>query len=142
MAQADSEKTYDVSADKYYQAVSEYEKYPTFVEGMKSVKAKRTGFDVIADYELSMMSKDMSYQLKIKEDPSAKVISWTLSKSDFFKVNNGKWTIQSTGPSSCKVHYSLEVDFNFTVPGFLLKGVVKSTLPTMMNSFYERAKKL
>jgi ribosome-associated toxin RatA of RatAB toxin-antitoxin module len=142
MAQAETDKTYDVSADKYYQAVSEYQNYPEFVEGMKSVKVQRNGNDVVGDYELSMMSKDMSYQLKIKEDPAAKVVSWTLAKSDFFKVNNGKWTIESTGANSCKVHYSLEVDFNFSVPGFLLKGVVKSTLPTMMNSFYERAKTL
>ena len=141
MAQADLEKSFDVSAEKYYLAVSQYEKYPEFVEGMKNVKVERNGASVVAHYDLSMMGKEMNYSLNIKEEPS-KIISWTLAKSEFFKVNNGKWTIESTGASSCKVTYSLEVDFNFSVPGFILKGVVKGTLPGMMNGFYERAKTL
>ena len=142
MAQAEQEKTFDVSAEQYYKAVSQYENYPEFVEGVKSVKVERNGNKVVGHYDLSMMGKDMSYSLNITENPEAKSLSWTLLKSEFFKENIGKWTIESTGPKGCKVHYSLEVDFSFSVPGFLLKGIVKSTLPTMMNSFYERAKNL
>jgi coenzyme Q-binding protein COQ10 len=142
MAQAEQEKTYDVDAEKYYQAVSDYEKYPQFVDGMKKVKVERGAGGVVGHYDLSMMSKDMSYSLNIKEDAKARTVNWTLLKSDFFKVNNGAWTIESLGAGKCKVKYSLEVEFSFSVPGFLLKGVVKSTLPTMMNSFYERAKTL
>jgi ribosome-associated toxin RatA of RatAB toxin-antitoxin module len=142
MAQAEQEKTFDVSADKYFQAVAAYEKYPEFVEGMKKVKAERQADgSVLAVYDFSMMGKDMSYTLKIQENPVAGEVRWTLVKSDFFKVNNGSWKIEATGPSSCKVRYSLEVDFSFSVPSFILKGVVKGTLPSMMNSFYERARK-
>ncbi len=142
MAQAEMEKTFDVSAEKYFKSVSDYEKYPEHVEGMKNVRIERNGDKILGHYDLSMMSKDMSYILNLKEDASKGEVSWTLNKSEFFKVNNGAWKITSTGPSSCKVHYSVEVEFNFPVPGFLLKGIVKSTLPSMMNSFYERAKKL
>jgi ribosome-associated toxin RatA of RatAB toxin-antitoxin module len=142
MAQAENEKTYAVSAEKYFQAVVAYEKYPEFVEGMKRVKAERQpDGSVLAHYDFSMMSKDMSYTLRIVENPSAGEVRWSLVKSDFFKVNNGAWKIESTGPDSCKVRYSLEVDFSFSVPAFILKGVVKGTLPSMMNSFYERARK-
>jgi ribosome-associated toxin RatA of RatAB toxin-antitoxin module len=142
MAQAEQEKVYDVSAEKFFQAVAGYEKYPEFVDGMKKVKAERQADgSVLATYDFSMMSKDMSYTLRILENPAAGEVSWTLVKSDFFKVNNGAWRIQSTGPNSCKVRYSLEVDFSFSVPSFILKGVVKGTLPSMMNSFYERARK-
>jgi len=111
VAKADQEKTYEVSADQYFKSVSQYEKYPEHVEGMKSVRVERNGNQVIAHYDLSMMGKDIK-------------------------------SIVPTGAQSCKVHYAVEVEFNFPVPGFLLKGVVKSTLPTMMNSFFERAKKL
>jgi ribosome-associated toxin RatA of RatAB toxin-antitoxin module len=142
VAKADQEKTYEVTADQYYKSVTQYEQYPEHVEGMKSVRIDRTGSSVIGHYELSMMGKEISYSLNLKEDPANKKMNWTLKDSDFFTVNNGAWTIESTGPKSCKVHYAVEVEFNFPVPGFLLKGIVKSTLPTMMNSFYERAKKL
>ena len=140
MAQAEQEKTYDVSAEKYFAAVSKYEEYPEFVDGMKKVTVKRDGATVTADYELSMMSKDMSYSLKINENAAEGRVNWSLIQSDFFKVNNGAWKIEKLGPNQCKVHYSLEVEFSFSVPGFLLKGIVKGTLPSMMNSFYERAK--
>ena len=140
MAQAEHEKKFDVSADQYYQVITQYEKYSEFVDGMKRVTVERAGDKIIGHYELSMMSKDMSYDLSIFENPKDKIVSWTLLKSDFFKVNNGKWTIQALGDHQCQVRYSLEVDFNFSVPGFLLRGLVKGTLPTMMNSFYERAK--
>lgn len=142
MAQAEMEKTYDISAEKYFKAVSQYENYPQFVDGMKKVTCERDGTgSVVGHYELSMMSKDMSYVLKINENASAGTVNWSLMKSEFFRVNNGAWKIESTGANSCKVHYSLEVEFNFSVPGFILKTMVKGTLPSMMNSFYERAKK-
>jgi ribosome-associated toxin RatA of RatAB toxin-antitoxin module len=143
MAQAEQEKTYDVSAEKFFKAVADYEKYPEFVDGMKKVKAeKNSDGTVTAQYDFSMMSKDMNYTLKIKENPAAGEIGWSLLKSDFFKVNNGAWKIVSTGPNQCKVKYSLEVEFSFSVPSLILKGIVKGSLPTMMNGFFERAKRL
>jgi ribosome-associated toxin RatA of RatAB toxin-antitoxin module len=143
MAQAEQEKVFGVSAEKYFKAVADYEKYPEFVDGMKKVKAER-GSDgaLTVAYDLSMMSKDMSYTLKIAENSSKGEVSWSLVKSDFFKVNNGAWKIQALGPSQCRVRYSLEVEFSFSVPSFILKGIVKGSLPSMMNSFYERAKTL
>lgn len=142
MAQAEMEKTFDISAEKYFKAVSQYEKYPEFVDGMKKVTCERDGSGkVIGHYELSMMSKDMSYSLNINESAANGTVNWSLIKSEFFKVNNGAWKITAMGPNQCKVHYSLEVEFSFSVPGFILKTMVKGTLPSMMNSFYERAKK-
>ena len=143
MAQAENEKTYDVDAQKYFQAVSDLNCYPEFVDGMKKVKAEKspTG-EMTAYYEFSMMGKDMNYTLNLKQDPAAGTLSWTLLKSDFFKVNNGGWKIESLGAGKCKVKYSLEVEFTFSVPGFVLKPMIKGTLPTMMDSFYNRAKKL
>jgi coenzyme Q-binding protein COQ10 len=141
MAHAEMEKSYDVDAGKYFHAVSDYEKYPEFVEGIKKVTVEReSNGKYLAHYELSMMGKDMSYTLEIEDNADNGTVNWKLLKSDFFKVNNGSWKIHDEGPGKCKVRYSLEVDFNFPVPGLILKGLVKGTLPSMMNSFYQRAK--
>ncbi len=148
MAQAAHESTFEVSAEQYFKAVADFEKYPDFVDGMKKVTIKpgETRADgtveSVGHYEFSMMSKDMSYNLNLKHNAGAGSVSWTLKDSEFFKVNNGAWKIEGISSGKCKVHYSLEVEFNFSVPGFILKGIVKGTLPSMMNSFYERAKKL
>jgi ribosome-associated toxin RatA of RatAB toxin-antitoxin module len=143
MAQAENEKIYDIDASKYFNAVRDLEKYPEFVDGMKKVKAETSpSGEVTAHYELSMMGKEMSYDLKVQQNETAGTLSWTLLKSDFFKVNNGAWHIESLGAGKCKVKYSLEVEFSFSVPGFMLKPMIKGTLPTMMDSFYNRAKKI
>ncbi len=141
MAHAEHEKIYEVSAGKYFQAVADYSKYPEFIEGMKRVSVDRAADGTAtATYDLTMMSKDMSYTLKLRENPGQGEVSWTLLKSDFFKMNNGAWKIEPLGPEKCRVKYSLEVDFKFPVPSFILKGIVKGTLPSMMDSFFKRAK--
>lgn len=142
MAQAEETKTFDVDAQKLYQAVTSYEQYPEFVDGMKKVVIDRQSGSLVGHYELSMMGKDMKYSLTLSENAGQLELSWTLLKSDFFKVNNGKWKIVALGAGRCQATFSQEVEFTFPVPGFVLKPMIKGTLPLMMNGFAERAKKL
>ena len=142
MAQAAHETTYDVDASLLFSVVTDYEKYPEFVDGMKKVRVERKGSKVTADYDLSMMGKDMSYSLTLNEEPESGHLSWVLLKSEFFKINNGDWLIESLGPGKCKARYFSEVEFTFPVPGFMLKPMVKGAIPKMMDAFYERAKRL
>jgi len=142
MAQAVHETIYDVDAELLLSAVMDYEKYPEFVDGMKKVTVDRSGNDVIVHYDLSMMGKDMNYSLHLIEETEKGHLSWSLLKSEFFKVNNGDWLIQSLGPGMCKARYLSEVEFTFPVPGFVLKPMVKGAVPKMMDSFYQRAKTL
>jgi hypothetical protein len=39
------------------------------------------------------------------------------------------------------VKYSIDIDFNFPVPGFIVSKLVKSGLPSMIRSFEKQAKK-
>jgi len=142
MAHAVHETTYDVDAAQLFSAVTDFEKYPEFVEGMKKVTVDRSGSELMVHYDLSMMGKDMSYTLRLIEEPEKGHLSWSLFKSEFFKVNNGDWLIQSLGPGKCKARYFSEVDFTFPVPGFVLKPMVTKAVPKMMDSFYHRAKTL
>ena len=132
-----------MEAGKYFQAVSNYESYPEFVDGMKKVKVEhQSNGHFLAKYDISIMSKDMTYTLDIEDNAERMTVDWKLVESSFFKVNNGSWKIESMGPGKCKVSYSLEVEFTFSVPGLILKGLVKSMLPSMMNGFHQRAKTL
>jgi coenzyme Q-binding protein COQ10 len=141
MAQAEIEKTLDVSKEKLLAAITDYPNYPSFVEGMKKVTVtKNPDGSVQGHYDFSMMGKEMNYILNVKENLSQGIVEWSLVKSDFFTVNNGKWTVTEAGANQCKVHYSLEVDFSFSVPSFILKGIVKTSLPTVVDQFYKRAK--
>ncbi|MBS1958899.1 MAG: SRPBCC family protein [Bdellovibrionales bacterium] len=144
MAEAQETREYDINAKKLFQAVTQYEDYPKFVDGMKKVTISRPAGanEFTGDYEFSMMGKEMTYSLNLKEDPTANKLTWTLKDSAFFKVNNGKWTIEALGENKCRATYWAEVEFTFPVPGFMLKPMIKATLPKMMDSFAEVAKKL
>lgn len=139
MAMAEVEKTIPVNAQKFFQVVTDYEKYPQFVDGTKSVKATRNGNEVKAWYDISMMGKDFQYTVALVEKPDSGTVEWSLVEGQVFKKNNGGWNIQEVGANECKVRYWLDVEFDIPVPGFILKGLIKTSLPAMVDQFAKRA---
>ena len=141
MAQAEIHEVLAVSKDKLWEAIVRYEEYPKFVEGCTSVRVERKGAGhARATYHVSMM-KDVTYTLDHKEDQDKGLVEWTLVESDFFKKNIGRWELRDVGAGKTDVRYSLEVDFKVPVPGFILNGLIKKSLPGMLKSFEKQAKK-
>jgi ribosome-associated toxin RatA of RatAB toxin-antitoxin module len=146
VASAERTETVDVPLKSFYRAVADYESYPQFVTGMKSAKlvgeeggAKKVHFD------LDMM-KRVQYTVrltdKFDEGAGEAAVAWTLDSSEFFKVNNGTWTLKALGPAKTQVTYKLELEFSFPVPGFVLKGLVAKGLPAAINEFAKRAREV
>lgn len=139
MAQAEFHEVLSIPKDKLYQAIIRYEDYPQFVEGLESVKVERKGAGrARVSYRVNMM-KEVNYTLDLTEDEAAGVVHWTMVSSDSFKMNNGRWELKDLGGGKTDVKYSLELDFNFPVPGFILNRLVKGSLPSMVKSFVKRA---
>jgi ribosome-associated toxin RatA of RatAB toxin-antitoxin module len=142
MAQADIKETLNVDYDKLFAAITRYEDYPKFVEGCKSVKVERKGpGKARVTYHVSLM-KDVTYTLDHEEDPATGDIRWSLVESEFFKKNSGSWKLKKAGPGKTEAFYQIELDFKIMVPGFILKGLVKGNLPSMIKSFEKQAQKL
>ncbi|OFZ54155.1 MAG: hypothetical protein A2428_02255 [Bdellovibrionales bacterium RIFOXYC1_FULL_54_43] len=139
MAQAEFHEVMDVDRDKLYAAITKYENYPEFVEGMKSVKVERVAPDrARVSYQVSMM-KEISYTLEHKENASAGRVEWSLISSDSFKKNSGVWELKAAGRGKTDVRYSLELEFTFPVPGIILNRLVRGSLPSMVKGFVKRA---
>jgi len=139
MANAEHKEILNVDKEKLFDAITRYEDYPQFVEGVKAVKVERKGEGAArATYSVSMM-KDFVYTLDHKEDRAKGRVEWTLVSSDAFKVNKGYWQLKDAGKGKTDVTYAIEVDFTFPVPGFILNKVVKGTLPSMVQGFARRA---
>lgn len=139
MAQAEVHEIVSVDRDKLFRAITRYEDYPKFVEGVEkiSVERKEAGRALVT-YRVNMM-KELNYTLDIREDAETGVVEWKLEKSDSFTVNNGRWELKAMGPGKTDVKYSLELEFNFPVPGFILNRLIKSQLPSMVKSFAKQA---
>jgi len=146
MAAAERTEIVDVPLNKLYQAICDYDSYPKFVTGASKVKlVSRDGNTALVQFDVEMM-KRVEYTLKLKEEPDAEGrnarVSWTLDSSKFFKISNGLWELKALGPDKTQVMYKLELEFEFPVPGFVLKKLVASALPKTIQDFTERARTL
>lgn len=134
MAKAERTETFDVPVEKFYQAIIDYNSYPDFVDGMKSVKVDG---DKVT-YTLNLI-KEVTYTLKMNHVPN-KEVSWSLVSGDMMKVNNGKWTLKDVGGKT-EATYSLEVELKGFLPGLgmIEKTLVSTNLPLTMKAFAKRA---
>lgn len=140
MAQAEVHEVLSVAKDKMWDAIVRYEEYPKFVDGCTSIQVERKGpGHARVTYHVSLM-KDVTYTLDHKEDKDKGIVEWTLVESDFFKKNVGRWELKDAGAGKTDVLYSLEVEFKIPVPGFILSGLIKKSLPAMVKSMEKQAK--
>ena len=140
MAQAEHKQVVSVDCDKLYRAITQYEIYPKFVDGCKGVQVERKGpGEARTQYQMNIM-RDVQYTLDHKEFPDQNRMEWKLVASDLLKKNNGSWELKALGPGKTEVKYAIEVEFNISVPGFILNQLVKSSIPTMIRSFEKQAK--
>ncbi len=141
MAKAERTEIFDISLAKFFQAVSDFSSYPEFVTGVKNVSVE--GARVNLDMDLM---KRIEYSILVNQQLDATrgeaSLNWKLDKSQQMKTNNGSWKLKSLSPSKTEVTYSLELEFSFPVPGFILKGLVANSLPKAMKEFADRALKL
>jgi coenzyme Q-binding protein COQ10 len=142
MASAELTEVVDLPIKSLFSAITDYDNYPRFVTGMKAVSVNGSGQNKVVEFDLEMM-KRFQYSVNMREsfdEASGQAeISWTLKNSGLFKVNNGCWKLKSLGPTKTQVTYSLEVEFSFGVPGFILNGLVKKNIPANIKSFSQWA---
>jgi len=140
MAQSEINQVLDVDCEKLFKAITNYTRYPEFVDGCSGAKIeKQEGPKTTVQYMVSMI-KEISYTLEHTDDPTSKKTSWNLLKSDFLKKNTGSWQLKAVGPGKTEVKYQIEVEFKIPVPGMILNRLVKSSLPSMLKNFEKEAK--
>ncbi len=143
MAQAERQEVVDIPMKDFYQVIEDFAAYPQFVTGMKDAKILEEKPDrkkIFFDME---MVKRLQYSVwatgKFDEAKGVAELSWELADSSFFKKNNGRWRLKALGVQKTEVTYSLDVEFSFSVPGFILKGLISNSLPLAIKEFAKRA---
>lgn len=140
---AEASKTVEVAVprERFWDVIVDYPKYPEFVDGVSKVKILASGAGKTRiEYGINLLGKDISYTLDHFEDGPA-TMRWELVEGNILKANNGSWVLKDLGGGRTEVTYSLALEFKIYVPGMVLNGLVKSTLPKMIESFEKRALK-
>ena len=141
MAKVVREKEMNVSCALLLRAITEAENYPKFLsEVVSAKKVSGTPEKYQVCFEIEVV-KRFQYTLEFQTNGKDKV-SWKLVDSDFFKKNEGTWSLKAVSDKKTAVHYELDVDFGFLVPGFISKKLTEISLPKMFDAFELRAKEL
>ncbi|MBY0413440.1 MAG: SRPBCC family protein [Bdellovibrionales bacterium] len=139
MANATRTEIVDVDINKLYDVITDYAKYPDFVDGVSSTKVlSQNDTNAKVEYSVNMI-KSFKYTLATTQVRPTKV-SWVLDSGDLFKKNVGEWILKDLGNGKTEVTYSLEVDFKMFAPNSILSALTQKNLPIMMESFFKRAK--
>lgn len=139
MASASRTEVVDVDINKLYDVLVDYEKYPEFVDGVSGIKVlAKDEKTAKVEYNLNMI-KSFKYTINLKQERPSH-LSWTLDSGDLFKKNDGEWKLKDLGNGKTEVTYSLDLDFKMFAPSSILSALTEKNLPTMMGSFFKRAK--
>ena len=140
MAEASKTVEMNIPREKLWSVITKYEEYPQFVEGAQTVKilSRKNGV-VRIEYGIHLLGKEIIYVLDHYEDKIPDRLHWEFVESNILKANFGEWILNDLGGVKTEVTYTLAMEFKIYVPGMILSGLVKSSLPKMLDSFKNRA---
>ncbi len=140
MAKVSQTEVFQCSVEQFYKIISEYEKYPEFMDEVKSVKILKQEGDVQhIEYKISVI-KSITYVLEITSKPPVET-SWKLLKGDIFKNLDGSWRLADQD-GKCKAEYTVDIGFGIFVPGPIVKTLQTVNLRSMMSAFHKRVEEL
>lgn len=143
MAHANRHITFDAPIENVFKAITDYQSYPEFVDGVSAVKIIEQNADgALVEFSLNMIKK-FTYRLQMKHVHPTEV-SWTLDSGDIFSVNQGFWKFKDVGGNRTEVEYDLELEIKIKMFGIgvIADKLTKVNLPAMLESYHKRAKAL
>lgn len=140
MAQAQRSIVIDVPADKLYDVIADFAKYPEFLPEVKKAEVKTEGHAVLCAYTVDIKATKISYTLRHTGSKPHK-LEWSFIKGDVIKDNHGHWTLKEVGGKT-EATYTIDLKLGAFVPGFVEKALAEQSLPALLDNFKKRAERL
>lgn len=138
MAGASRSIVIDAPVEKVFKTITQYDTYGEFLSEVKKVSTSgRQGNQVDVHYEVEVM-KTIKYTLRMREEPPNK-ITWTFVDGEFMKDNHGSWVLEPAGEGKTQATYTIEMKLGALVPNSIVKALVETSLPKMLEAFKKRA---
>ena len=137
MTQTSLVEIFNCTPEQFFSIIVDYEKYSEFLRDTKRVQLIQSeGNEKIVEFQVALMFKKFTYQLKLVEKPNQE-LSWSLHSGELFNVSNGKWILEPVDQGT-QARYEIEVDFKIPIPGGVLKKLINVNLPNMMKEYHRR----
>jgi coenzyme Q-binding protein COQ10 len=138
MPSATHTEVFHCSVPQFFALVSDYEKYPQFLQEVKSCRVLKTESGrKLVEYKVNVI-KSFTYQMWMSEKEPNEV-TWTFAGGDIFKTSSGSWKLEDQGGRT-KATYTVEATFGIFVPGPISKALLSVNLPAMMSAYHKRVK--
>jgi coenzyme Q-binding protein COQ10 len=138
MAGATRSIVIDATAERVFDIIADYERYPEFLSEVKSIRISgRQGNQVDIHYEVEVV-KRLRYTLQMQED-RPRGVRWTFVEGEVMRDNHGSWSLEATPDGKTRATYHIEMTLGPFVPRTLVTALVDSSLPKMLESFKKRA---
>ena len=143
MATASKSVIINVPPEKFFEVVTDYEKYAEFLPEVKRVKVEGgQGSIKEVTYTVDIKAKVINYTLKHSAEKPTKM-TWTMIKGEMMmKGNDGSWTLKPTATGGTEATYHIDLKLSSLVPGFIEKALAEQSLPSLLANFKARAEKL
>ncbi len=120
-----------------YDVIVAFGKYTEFLTEVKSVlvvKQNKSSAEIMLEMELVAVSKQLlKFNLKRPNH-----VSWQMASGDYFRSNDGSWTLKKLGKKKTFVTYEADVEFGLFVPTHLAVKLIEGHLPNILKSFKYR----
>ena len=145
MAGASKSVEINVPLEKVYSVITDYEKYPEFLDEQTGAKLlSRKGNVAEVEFKLKVV-KEITYKLRLTEQPPGGTagvgLSWVMISGEMMKSNDGGWKLEAVGPDKTKATYSADIGLGMLVPKSIANMLIEQTLPKTLDAFKKRCEK-
>jgi ribosome-associated toxin RatA of RatAB toxin-antitoxin module len=127
--------------DTVYGVITDYERYPEFLNHMTAAKVlRRAGGVTTVEFELDLI-KVFHYVLNLTDEPPHR-LSWTLEEGRWMVRNSGSWELVDLGATGVRATYTIDLDFEIPVPRGIMTRLAGTSLPQSLEAFRRRAEGL
>jgi ribosome-associated toxin RatA of RatAB toxin-antitoxin module len=145
MAEVSREIVIACAAEKLFDVLIDYPRYPEFVPGIKACRVLPGKAERLIEYELDLGLKRIRYVLRhVEQRPTS--LTWSLASGDALKVSNGSWRLTPEGIAT-RARYSVEIQV--AKPPLIPQAVIdkltdeltRVQLPQTLEAFKARAER-
>lgn len=130
----------DSSPETLYDVAADVAAYPEWASGVKEVEVVSVDANGAVDrarFVLEGFVKEIEYVLKYTHDrPNA--LTWVAEESDDLKMLEGSYQFGLADSGATEVVYSLTVEPNFVIPGFIRRQAEKQIVTTALRGLRKR----
>jgi ribosome-associated toxin RatA of RatAB toxin-antitoxin module len=120
--QATEETEVSVPADRCWDVLLDFERYPEWVGDLKQVEVLErddTGRGTRVAFRAAAMGRSTSYTLAYDYSDAPRELAWVLERGDVVRKLDGSYVFEPVGGTRTRVTYHLEADLIIPLPGFV-----------------------